>query len=108
VGTDVQRGGEQARGSERRHMGAVSKQRDGEADKRDACVLHGRVAEEAAEIVLCERIRDPGERRDGSDDQQRVAAPGRQRPEHREFEPPQAIEAGAQRDRQRRRAQSRA
>ena len=73
--------------------------------ERDAGVLDGRVAEEPPQVVLGQRVGDPGQRGDRADDQQRVATPCRQRTEDVELEPPEPVETGAQRHRERRRAE---
>ena len=85
----------------------MAEQRDAEPDEHYAGVLDGRVAEEATEIVLRERVGDPGQSADAADDQQRVTAPGGERPEDLKLKAPEPVEPGAQRDRQRGRTQPR-
>ena len=58
-------------------------------------------------MSCAECVDDPEQRGDPADDEQRVAAAGGQRPEDLELEAPEAVEAGAERDRQRGGAEAR-
>jgi hypothetical protein len=103
--TYLQRCGQQAGGGQVAIVGSLAQQRDAQAQQHDAGVLDRGVAQEPPQLILGDGVGDPRDGGDRTENQGRVAAPGREWAENREHEPPQSVEAGGESHRQPRSAQ---